>query len=118
MDAKEQEVLQKHLAQFLIKDVFNTITEEDVLKIKAPNVWEWKARALKPEMIATLQSEAEHFAGGMLWQILKAELLWHAQQSGWIKSKTEADQVASKMLKYLTEVIDSKLKRMGGEKTG
>jgi len=108
----EQEILQKNLAQFLVKDVFNTITEDDILKIVGPNVWEHKGKRLTAGQIQSLKSQAKNFQESGLWQVLRAELLHLALETGYKKSKTEADQIAGKLLHYLTDVIDSKLVNM------
>lgn len=108
----EQEVLQKNLAQFLIKDVFNTITDEDILKIRGVNVWEHKGRLLTEGQVKALKNEAGSFRESGLWKILKAELIYLAHDTGYRKSKTEADQIAGKLLEYLTDVIDTKLRKL------
>lgn len=112
MESTEQKILQKHLAQFLISDVFNTISEEDILKVKAPGVWEHKGKLLSEGQVKALSNEAKSFQESGLWKILKSELLWLAHQNGYVKSKTEADQIAGKMLEYLTDVVETKLKNM------
>lgn len=112
LESTEQQILQKHLAQFIITEVFNTVTEEDILKIKAPNVWVHKGKELTDGQVNALKSEASAFKESGLWKILKAELLWIAHTSGYVKSKTEADQIAGKMLEYLTGIIDTKLRQM------
>lgn len=108
----EQHILQKNLAQFIIGDVFNAITDEDILKIKGPNVWEHKGKQLTPGQVLALKAEAKAFQDSGLWKILRAELLWLAHQSGYVKSKTESDQIAGKMLEYLCNVLDTKLSKM------
>lgn len=112
MDETEQKILQKHLSRFLINEVFNTITEADILKVLAVNVWEHKGKRLTDGQVKALKMEAQAFRQSGLWQILKAELLWLAHKNGYVKSKTEADQIAAKMLEYLTDVVDTKLKVM------
>lgn len=107
----EQEILQKHLAQFLIT-TFNTISEEDILKITAPNAWEHKGKRLTEGQVNALRDQAKLFRDSPLWNVLKAELRWLAYQTAYVKSKTEADQVAGKLLHYLTDVVDGKLKKM------
>lgn len=113
MDPSEQKILQKHLARFIIGDIFNTITESDILKVLAPNVWEHKGKRLSEGQVKALKAEAQAFRQSGLWQILKSELLWLAQNNGFVKSKTEYDQVAAKMLQHLTNVLDDKLELMG-----
>lgn len=107
----EQEILQKHLSQFLVS-TFNTITPDDILKIKAPNVWAWRGKDLTPGQIQALRNWAKNLIESDGWKILKAELLFLAHQTGYQKSKTEADQISGKLLEYLTDVIDTRLKRM------
>jgi len=112
MESSEQTILQKHLARFIVGEVFNTITEEDILKIKAPGVWEHKSKLLSPGQVKALKSEAQLFKESGLWKILFAELQWLAYKRGYVESKTEADLIAGKLLTYLTNVINTKLNRM------
>jgi hypothetical protein len=109
--ATEQEILQKHLAHLLIS-TFNIITKEDILRVVGPNIWEHKGRQLTEGEVKALRGEATAFRDSYLWKILRAELLWLAHTKGYVESKTEADQIAGKLIEYLTNVIDSKLKKM------
>lgn len=108
---EEKAILQKHLAQFLISDVFNTVTSDDILRIKAPNAWEHKGENLTEGQVNALRTEAEHFRDSGLWKILRSELLWQAKL-GYTKAKGEADLVAVKVLEHLVRVIDEKLEKM------
>lgn len=118
MDKNETHILQKHLARFLIDEVFNTITEDDILQVERsghptkPDVWHYKGNALTQVQVASLRKQAETFAQSDLWKILKDELRWHAHQKGLVKSQTAEDLIASKVLLYLVDVIDSKLNSM------
>lgn len=112
MAQTDQEILQKNLVQFLVKDVFNTISEEDILKVLAPNVWEHRGKKLTEGQVKALRAEATAFSESGLWKILKAELLWHAHEKGFRKSKTEGDQIAGKLLEYFTDIVESRLKKM------
>ncbi len=109
----EQEILQKHLVQFLVRDVFNTITIDDILRIKAPNVWEWKGKPLSPEAVVQLREQAGAFQKSLLWQVLKSELQWHSVKSLLEEGKSAADIRAAQLLGYLTSVVDKKLEKMG-----
>jgi hypothetical protein len=114
----EQKILQKHLARFLIADVFNTISEDDLVRIERSgnptksDVWHYRGDALTEAQVKTLQSQAKSFAQSELWKILKSELQWQANQKGLVKSMTTDDIIASKLMLYLVDVIDSKLKSM------
>ncbi len=118
MDSSERHILQKHLARFIIEDVFNTISEDDILRIERSgtptksDVWHYKGDALQQAQVNLLKKQAASFADSELWKILSTELRYHALQKGLVKSQTAEDIIASKVLMYLTDVIDSKLKSM------
>jgi len=118
METREQHILQKHLARFIIGDVFNTISEEDILRIERSthpsksDVWHYKNAALTQAQVDFLKDQAASFRKSELWQILSDELRWHAQQKGLVKSQTTEDIISSKILLYLVDVIDSKLNSM------
>lgn len=118
MEPTEHHILQKHLAQFIISDVFNTISENDILRIErstSPNksdVWHYKGDALQQAQVDLLKRQAASFADSELWKILNTELRYHALQKGLVKSQTAEDMIASKVLLYLVDVIESKLKSM------
>lgn len=112
MENKEQQILQRHLAKFLINDVFNVISEEDILKIRSANVWEHKGQLLNEGQVRALRAEAKTFRESGLWTILKAELLWLAHLKGYVKSQTESDIIGAKLIEYLTVTVDNRLKEM------
>lgn len=105
LNQSEQQILQKNLAQFLVKEVFATISKEDLLEIRGPNVWFNKGRQLTPEEINSLKAEAKLFKEGKLWKLISETLLYHAQKSGLEKARTENDLISAKMLIYLTDII-------------
>jgi hypothetical protein len=118
MNGDEQHILQKHLAQFLIQEVFNTVSEKDLLKITKfdnptkSDIWHYQGNELPTANIQMLQTQARSLKESELWKILRNELRWHAEQRGLVKSKTESDLIASKMMLYIIDVIDSKLDAM------
>lgn len=118
MDSSEHKILQKHLARFLIDDVFNTISEDDILRIvrsgnpTKSDVWHYKGDALQQAQVDLLKKQAASFRESELWKILSTELRYQALQKGLVQSQTTEDILSSKLLLYLTDVIDSKLKSM------
>jgi hypothetical protein len=104
MKNEEQLILQRHLSRFLVKETFNCIEAEDILRD-----WKFKGEELSPAQINTLKSQAKTFKESVLWKVLKNELLWQGQQAGFVKSKTEADMIAGKLLIFMMNEIDAKL---------
>lgn len=112
MENNEQHILQKHLSRFLIEDVFNVVSHEDVLKVISLNVWQYQGKQLQEGEVKLLKAQAGQFRESKLWKILKDELVYLAHQKGYVKSQTESDQIAGKMMEYITNVIDTRLKQM------
>jgi len=120
----EKNILQRNLAKFIISDVFNLITEDDVLRIniekqilsngreQEKKTWLHKGKELSPEQVKVLRVEAQSFLKSNLWQILRNELLYHAQTNTLNKSTTDTDLISGKMLMYFIEVIEKRLDRM------
>lgn len=118
MDTQETKILQKHLARFLIDEVFNTVSEKDILRIERSShptksdVWHYKDATLPQAQVEILKGQAKSLVNSELWKILKNELKWQAVQKGLVKSQTAEDIISSKLLLYLVDVIESKLKSM------
>lgn len=104
-----QHTLQKHFSNYLLKDVFNVITEEELLVIKGTE-WIHKGRTLTEPEIKNLIEQAQLIERLHLWKVLKAELKHHAQDKLVNKSKTEADLIAGKMMIYIIELLENRVK--------
>ena len=111
MEASEQRTLQKNLVNFIIEDVFNAVSFEDVLKIKG-NVWRCAGKTLTEREVGSLRSEVEILKQSALWRHLKDDLMWHAQRMLVNKSKSEEDLIAGKMLLYWISVVEARLRAM------
>lgn len=111
MNNEEQKILQKHL-QFVLCDVFNLPTADDLLKIYSPTKWEYKGNELPEANIFELKTQAQKFLDSELWKILKGAMMHDAQQRALNMSKTESDIVGAKMEVYLLNEIEKVLKHM------
>ena len=106
----EQQILQRNLVQFIVKDVFRTITEDDVLK-KVDGHWTHKGQPLTEGQINILKKEATAFRKTHLNTILMAEIRWWARESFEI-SKTTQEMVSAKLLGFFADIIESKIKKI------
>ena len=109
MEANEQKILQKHLVKFILSDVFNTISEDDLLNINK-SVWMHNNRTLDITEIKNLIQEAQLMEKLKLWRIIKDELKHQAQQRIILKSQTEGDLIAGKMMLYIIELLENRVK--------
>lgn len=107
-----REYLQKKLIRFIVKDVFHTVSPEDILIITKKGKWLWKGKELGPEMVESLQSEAKYFSGSLLWKVLKTELQYSATKTLLEKGSNATDIRIAQIQGYLTKVIDEKLQSM------
>ena len=106
---KLQHTLQKHFSNYLIKDVFNVITEDELLVIEGTK-WTHKGRTLTEPEIKNLIEQAQLIERLNLWKVMKDELRHHAQDKLINKSKTEADLIAGKMMIYIIEIMENRVK--------
>lgn len=111
MNNDEQKILQKHL-QYVLCDVFNLPTEDDLLKISTPNKWYYKGTEMPEVSILELRGQARKLLDSELWKVLKGAMLHDAQQRALNQSKTESDIIGAKMEIYLLNQIESVLKHM------
>lgn len=111
MDRSEQEILQRRMAQFLVSEVFNTVSEEDVLRAVGPDQWSHKGRILSSGEIELLKKEAKQFGKMKLPEILGAELRWHAKDK-LNKATTENDIIVAKLLSYFVDLLYNKIKKI------
>ena len=114
----EQENLQEVAMKFTIEGIINLPTEDDVLTITRsndptkPDVWKHKGKDLPEAQMKVLQGQAETLIQSNLWKVLKAELLWQAQEKGLVKATSTTDMIVGKSLIYMTDIVETKLKAM------
>jgi transcription initiation factor IIE alpha subunit len=104
--------LQSKFIKFLVKDIFNTITEDDILTVKKGKMT-WRGKELGDEEIATLKIQAKNLSESILWKVLKSELKWLAIKTLMENGKDGSDIRIAQILGYLTNEIDKKLKAIG-----
>lgn len=101
--------LQKFFIRFLVKDIFHTISKEDILRTNKKGIVEWKGKELDPAVWMALKTQASNFKDSTLWTVLKAELQWSAAKTLLEKGSSEMDIRVAQIQGYLTRVIDEKL---------
>lgn len=107
----EQEVLQRRLAQFLVDDVFKTISSDDILKQNSNSNWTHKGAELTKGQVEVLKREAIAFSKTHLYTLLPAEIRYHAREA-LDRAQTESDIISAKLLSYFVDVLVSKLKKI------
>lgn len=104
-----RDYLQKVFIRFLVKDVFHTITADDIFKVNKNGQYTFKGKVMNEDTVAKLQVQAANFKDSTLWQVLKTELQFLAAKSVMEKATSEVDVRVGQIQGYLTQVIDRKL---------
>lgn len=94
-----------------VSELFSTIGDNDILK-QSGGQWLHQGRILTEEEIKQIQSEATTFRKFRLYEILNAEVKYHAAYKMYYKSQTVDDLVAAKMIEYVWDIIKTKLKKL------
>lgn len=101
--------LQKWFIKFLVKDIFHTITADDIFKINKDGNYTFKGKVMDENTVAKIQAQAVNFKDSTLWQVLKTELQFSAAKSVMENATSEVDVRVGQIQGYLTQVIDKKL---------
>lgn len=105
-----REFLRRVLVRFIAKDVFHTLTADDVLL--TGKQWKWKGRDLTVDEIAILREQALSFSTSTLWKVLKSELQWQAIKTLIEKGEDGSDIRVAQIVGYITQVMDQKLQHI------
>lgn len=107
----EQVILQKRMSQFLVNEVFNTISDDDIFRLNSSGKWTHKGNELTQGQVDVIKKEAKNIANIKTYNILMDEVRYHAREA-LNKAVTEQDIITAKLLSYFVDVIKSKLKKL------
>lgn len=103
--------LQKRFINYLVKDLFNTISEDDILA-STPGGIMYQGRQLDRETFNSLKENADLFANSILWEVLSNEVKYLSNVRMYEKGNTDQDLLAGKCCLYILNVIDRKIKEL------
>ena len=103
--------LQKRFINFLVKRLFNLITEEDLLTVNENGQVTYHGRILDPETLVQLRSEADIFEKSIIWKILMNEVHYVAQQRI-NESVSDYQMVGPKAVFFVEDVARKKLAQL------
>jgi len=101
----------KEILTEAVKDLFNTISENDILKVKNGE-WILGGRPQTEAEMKLIASEAYVLTKSKLWKVLQFDLKCKANEITFLKSKTEQDLIAGKITHYLIEQIKKRLESL------
>lgn len=101
-----EEVLEEAVAE-----LFNIVTPDDILQEKG-GVWYAGGKPLLEGEDKILVAEADVFTNSKLWKHLAKDIEYQACLRMFKKSQTPDDLLAGKLLLYLKDIIETRLKSL------
>lgn len=104
--------LQRKFVRFLVRGLFNTIDESDVLRIDSKGVIMYQNKPLTREIADKIKTEAGTFNDSLVWEFLTNDMKYVSNQRMWEKSENIEDVLAGKIMLYTIEVMRKKLENL------
>ena len=99
---------QRKFVQFLVQRLFNTITEDDLLKTIGRDTY-FQGKVLSPEIFVKVKQDAIVFRESLLWKVVSNDAKFRANKQIFESSNNTQDILFGKALLYLLDVIEKKL---------
>ena len=99
------------LKNYLLKNLFNAINEEDILKYQKGK-FIIKGTPLDTRATGNFVSQANSILKSQLWKHLTDDLKYIANQRMYEKSTTIDDLIFGKAMLYNLDILENKLKRL------
>ena len=103
--------LQKRFINLLVRNLFNTIDEDDILLARKDGVY-LRGKKMDRMSLDVLREEAERFRGSSLWKLLSREIKYQSNLRMFEKGITTDDILAGKLALYILEIIKKTIDRI------
>lgn len=100
--------LQKRFINYLVKDLFNTITVDDILRIENGQVM-YKGKAIEKEKLVLLSEDAERLKNSSVLKLILKEVKFISNEKMYNKSKTIEDILFGKASLWVVDIIQKKV---------
>ena len=101
-------MIRTRLIHWLARHLLNPITEDDLFKGKGRD-WYFQGKVLPPETVSKLKQDAKIFHDSLLWNILKNESKYRANEIIYEKSTKIDDILFGKALLFEIDVLEKKI---------
>lgn len=107
-DAKDRE----YVLTRAVKKHFNTIGEDDILRIHESGHWMFQGKPLIKGEKELLIAEAMSFMETRLWKVLQNDIKWQANRKMFLLAKDGFDLTAGKLWIYILDAMSTRLHSM------
>lgn len=99
----------QRILSLAVKDLFNTVGEEDILRQDAKGNWFFGDKVLSKGQIDAIKGDCKYLLSSMLWKVLQKDLNYQANRKMFILSRSEEDLMAGKLWLYTIDAIGTRL---------
>ena len=107
-----REYLRKKFLNWLVKDLFNTIQEEDLLQILPNGAILYRGKKLDDEKALQLREDADKFNNSVLWKLLSDDAKYQANFRMYENSSDYGGMMFGKAMLFNLDVIEKRLKQL------
>ena len=94
-----------------VKDLFNMISEEDVLRFRDGD-WYFEGKPMVEAEYMQLKEDALLLLKMKLWKIIKKDIAYALNRKMFLESRVEQDLISGKLIYVLDDIIQKRLKRL------
>jgi len=104
--------LDKEILTELVRDLFNSIDEDDILQEGLDGKWYVGDKQVQDAEKNLVISEAQLFLKSTLWRVLQKDVKYQANLRMFVRSKTAEDIIAGKLLLLLLDIVNTRLQSL------
>ena len=107
---KEKDGKEKYrILSLAVKNLFNTISSEDILKENEYGQWRFQDKLLQDEEKKLLIEETKQFLNTRLWKVLQKDVEYQANKKMFILAENEIQVAAGKLFLYALDAFRTRL---------
>lgn len=106
-----KQFLRRKFINFIARQIFNLVVENDILKVSGNKVIH-KGRVLTNDEKKSIIGQAKSMNEMFFWELLLTEMKHIGNQKIYFESKTESDLLAGKMILWVVDVMERKVKNL------
>ena len=95
-----------------VRRLFNTISEDDILKQNSDSTWMFEGKPLTKGEINSLKMQAKDYIDSRLYKVISKDITYQANRKMFIDSQGEIDLTAGKLLLFYNYIVNTRLKNM------
>jgi len=107
-----KDYLRKKLIHWLVKDLFNALTPDDILTFLPGGFVRYKGKKLVKEEIVEIQESAERFSNSVIWKLLRDDARYNATETMYNQSRDYGGMLFGKAMLYCLDILEKRLQQL------